>query len=65
MGENRPFVRWVEWVETTPDNKKLPPQIERFGNFSSPQQMEAVGQNPRPVTNDGKGGTLLQFRPRR
>lgn len=65
VGENRPFARWVQWVETTPDNKTLPPETRRFGNFNSPQRMEAMGASPGPVTNDGKGGTLLQFRPRR
>jgi hypothetical protein len=65
VGENRPFARWVEWMETTPDNKKQPPQVERFGNFNSPQQMEARGQSPGRVTNNGKGGTLLRFKPRR
>jgi hypothetical protein len=63
--ENRPFVRWVQWVETTPNGRRQAPQTLDFGNFSSPQLREKRGEKPGPVTNQGKGATVTSmFGPR-
>jgi hypothetical protein len=59
LGENRPFVRWVQWVETTPTGKQEAAQTLDFGNFSSPQLRDKSGQKPGPVTNHGKGATVI------
>lgn len=40
-GENRPFSRWVQWIETQPGASPGPAQDLEFGNFSSPQQRAA------------------------
>jgi hypothetical protein len=46
MGENRPFSRWVPWIETKPGAPSgLVSELE-FGNFSSPQ-MRAANQYER------------------
>jgi hypothetical protein len=40
-GENRPFSRWVQWIETkTGTSGGVSHELE-FGNFSSPQQRAA------------------------
>jgi hypothetical protein len=43
-GEDRPFTRHVEWVETMPGGASLPGRKLEFGNFDSPQRRTA----PRP-----------------
>jgi hypothetical protein len=58
-GENRPFVRWVQWAETTAKGKKLATETLDFGNFSSPQLREAKGEKPGPVTNGGRGAHVI------
>ncbi len=40
-GENRPFSRWVQWIETKPGASWGQAQELEFGNFSSPQQRAA------------------------
>jgi hypothetical protein len=40
-GENRPFSRWVQWIETKPGASGGQAQELEFGNFSSPQQRAA------------------------
>jgi hypothetical protein len=40
-GENRPFSRWVQWIETKPGASSGQAQELDFGNFSSPQQRAA------------------------
>lgn len=40
-GENRPFTRWVQWIETKPGESTGSAQSLDFGNFSSPQQRAA------------------------
>jgi hypothetical protein len=65
LGEERPFVRWVQWTETTAQGKQEAPQTRDFGNFSSPQLREARGEQPGPVTNGGRGATVIPPRPRR
>ncbi|HEX3435191.1 MAG TPA: DNA/RNA non-specific endonuclease [Pseudacidobacterium sp.] len=57
--ENRPFVRWVQWIETTPNGKQQAPQTLDFGNFSSPQLREKQGLTSGPVTNGGKGARVI------
>jgi hypothetical protein len=59
--EERPFVRWVQWVETTPKGKKEAAQTLDFGNFSSPQLRTARGETPGPVTNGGKGAKVISL----
>jgi len=59
--DERPFVRWVQWVETAPNGKQNGAQTLDFGNFSSPQLREASGEKPGPVTNGGKGGRVIQL----
>lgn len=59
--EERPFVRWVQWVETAPSGKQNAAQTLDFGNFSSPQLRQARGEQPGPVTNGGKGGRVIQM----
>ena len=36
-GENRPFTRWVQWIETKPGAPSGQVYELEFGNFSSPQ----------------------------
>jgi hypothetical protein len=57
--ENRPFVRWVQWIETTPDGKQKAPVTLDFGNFSSPQLREIRNERSGPVTNGGAGATVI------
>ncbi len=45
-GENRPFSRWVQWIETKPGAPPSPARELEFANFSSPQQ-RAANQNVR------------------
>jgi len=45
-GENRPFVRSVQWTQTDPKGVPGARQSLDFGNFGSPQQ-RAAGQIPR------------------
>ncbi len=59
VGEERPFVRWVQWVETTSAGKQAAPQTLDFGNFSSPQLRDARGEQPGPVTNGGHGAQVI------
>jgi hypothetical protein len=59
--EERPVVRWVQWVETAPSGKQNGAQTLDFGNFSSPQLRQAKGEQPGPVTNGGKGGRVIQM----
>ena len=40
-GENRPFSRWVQWIETAPGAAASTTRELEFGNFSSPQQRAA------------------------
>jgi hypothetical protein len=40
-GENRPFTRWVRWIETKPGAAAGQVYELEFGNFSSPQQRAA------------------------
>ncbi|MGA7925909.1 MAG: DNA/RNA non-specific endonuclease [Candidatus Sulfotelmatobacter sp.] len=40
-GENRPFSRWVQWIETKPGASSGQTKELEFGNFSSPQQRAA------------------------
>jgi hypothetical protein len=40
-GENRPFSRWVQWIETKPGGPLGAAEELEFGNFSSPQQRAA------------------------
>jgi hypothetical protein len=40
-GENRPFTRWVQWIETKPGAPSGQVYELEFGNFSSPQQRAA------------------------
>jgi hypothetical protein len=40
-GENRPFSRWVQWIETKPGASSGQTQELEFGNFGSPQQRAA------------------------
>jgi hypothetical protein len=61
VGENRPFYRWVQYVETTPQGKKLPAETRIFGNFSSQQLRDARGEKPGPVTNNGQGATVTSM----
>ena len=66
LDEERPFVRWVQWTETTREGKHLAPETMDFGNFSSPQQRAASGDQPGPVSNGGKGAKVVSmFGPRR
>jgi DNA/RNA non-specific endonuclease len=66
LNEERPFVRWVQWVETTPKGKQGAPETLDFGNFSSPQLRALGGEAPSPVTNGGKGAQVIPlFGPRR
>lgn len=65
VGEERPFVRLVQWVETTPAGKQEAPQTLDFGNFSSPQLRDARGETPGPVTNGGQGATVIPLFGRR
>jgi hypothetical protein len=39
--ENRPFSRWVQWIETAPGAPPSPARELEFGNFSSPQHRAA------------------------
>jgi hypothetical protein len=43
LGENRPFSRWVQWIETQPGAPLGIVSELEFGNFSSPQ-MRAANQ---------------------
>jgi hypothetical protein len=43
LGENRPFSRWVQWIETMPGAASGIVSELEFGNFSSPQ-MRAANQ---------------------
>lgn len=61
VGEDRPFVRWVQWTEITPQGKHEAPQTIDFGNFSSPQLREVRGESPGPVTNGGKGAKVISI----
>ncbi len=66
LGEERPFVRKVQWTETDAKGKQGAPQMLDSGNFSSPQWREASGERPGPVTNGGKGAKIIPlFGPRR
>lgn len=40
-GENRPFSRWVQWIETKPGASSGSASELEFGNFGSPQQVAA------------------------
>jgi hypothetical protein len=40
-GEDRPFSRWVQWIETKPGVPLGDVHEERFGNFCSPQKRAA------------------------
>lgn len=40
-GENRPFSRWVQWIETEPGAISSTTQELEFANFSSPQYRAA------------------------
>jgi len=44
-GENRPFSRWVQWIETPPGAPSSTARELEFANFSSPQYRVA---NPSP-----------------
>lgn len=64
VGEERPFVRLVEWTESK--GRQSVTQTLDFGNFSSPQLRDARGEMPGPVTNGGKGAQVIPlFGPRR
>lgn len=41
LGENRPFSRWVQWIETQPGAPLGVVSELEFGNFSSPQMTAA------------------------
>jgi hypothetical protein len=60
LGEERPFVRWVQWVETNPKGKQETQTMD-FGNFSSPQLRDARGETPGPVTNNGQGAKVINM----
>lgn len=40
-GENRPFSRWVQWIETDPGASSSTTRELEFANFSSPQYRAA------------------------
>ena len=45
-GEDRPFMRRVEWTEITPDGSRLPPRQIDFANTHTPQSRDKSGIGP-------------------